>query len=369
MNPWSLSVTSTTLMVIGVLFMWTLELRTTQPAAVVVQPSEVDAFLAEHVRRTSDAYLPAPARVATGIEVHAIVFQGPNEVVVAGDVWQLYPDSMSNHTARGVIFPDAVPTDDDVMHESWRLRVPRGEVVGWSFRATLYEPFDYSKFPIDERDVVLRIWHVDPTQDVVLVPDFQSYDAIYPALLPGLRDGLWIPGWRLEASEFTMASANRRIGFGRPGYVGEGAFPEVAFHVRMTRDFTNAFVSNLLPLLIVALLLYGVLKTVTLDRERVHAYGFSASAALGTNTALLFAALLGHLQIRQDVSTPQILYIEYFYFIVYLLILTVSVVVFLASTPGPHSRFIREEDVQVPKLLYGPVSSGLCFAVTVWVLY
>lgn len=368
MNPWWLSLASTALLVAGVMFVWTLELRTAPPAEAVVDPSQIESLLIEHAGRSGENF-PKPKRISTGIELHAIVFKGPHEVVLTGDVWQIYPASMPAAAARGVTFPDAIPNDDDVMRESWRVHAPRGEVVGWFFRTTLYEPFDYSKFPIDERSVILRFSHADPTEDIVLVPNFDAYPAMHPALLPGLRDGFWIPGWRLEASEFTFASTQRRIGFGRPGYVGEGGFPEVAFQVRMTRDFTDAFISNLLPLLIVAMLLFGVLMTVSLDRERTEAYGFTASSALGTNTALLFAALLGHLRIRQEVATPQILYIEYFYFIVYLMILAVSVVAFHVSTPGQHTRSLTAEDAQLPKLLYWPLCSGLCFAVTVWVFY
>ena len=303
------------------------------------------------------------------MDLQAIVFPGPHDVILVGHIWQLYPPSSPRRLTRGVVFPDAVPVDDDVMRRAWRVDTPRGEVVGWYFRTTLHRRVDYAKFPIDERRVVLRMRHADPTEEVVLVPHFAAYHAMFPALQPGLRDRLGVPGWTVETSEFSLATTERRTGFGLPGFAAEGEVPELGFEVRLTRNFTDAFVSNLLPLMIVAILLFGVLMTASLDKEKAEHHGFTSSAAYATSAALLFVALLGHLQIRAEVATPQILYIEYFYFVAYFMILAVSVVVFITATPGPHPWFITHGDVLLPKVLYWPVSFALFFAVTVCVFY
>ncbi|MDC0670907.1 hypothetical protein [Nannocystis radixulma] len=371
MKPWRLSFAATVPFAAGVLFVWRLELAGIDPshATPVIDEDAVDRFVAESGRRSGRANMPAPVRIETGLELHAIVFPGPHDVIVTGYIWQLYPPSSPRRLSRGVVFPDAVPVDDDVMRRAWRVDTPRGEVVGWYFRTTLHRRVDYAKFPIDERRVVLHMWHADPTEDVVLVPHFAAYHAMFPALRPGLRDRLQVPGWTVESSEFSLATTERRTGFGLPGFAAEGEVPELGFEVRLTRNFTDAFVSNLLPLMIVAMLLFGVLMTASLDKERAEHHGFTSSAAYATSAALLFVALVGHLQIRQEVATPQILYIEYFYFVAYFMILAVSVVVFITATPGPHPRFITYGDVLLPKVLYWPLSFALFFAVTVRVFY
>lgn len=371
MSPWWRSIGVSVAFLAGIVSVWSLELASAGPsrATPVVDTAAIDRFLDGWTRHTGRHDLPRPLPLETGVELHTIVFPGPHDVVVTGHVWQLYPPGLPPSLARGVVFPDTIAQDDDIMREAWRRGTARGEVVGWFFRTTLRQPFDYAKFPIDERRVVLRMAHPDPTEEVVLVPDFAAYHAMYPALRPGLHDRLALPGWRIEASEFTMATTSRGTGLGLPDLVAEGVAPELGFEVRMSRDFTNAFVSNLLPLMIVSLLLFGVLMTVTLDRTRAESHGFTTSAAYATNAALLFVALLGHLQIRQEVTTPQILYIEYFYFIAYIMILAVSVVVFVAATPGPHRPLMAARDALLPKLLYWPLSFALFFAITVWVFY
>ncbi|MFY0535292.1 hypothetical protein [Nannocystis pusilla] len=371
MSPWWLAAAATLPSAVGVVFVWRLELEGVDPshATPVFDPDSVDRFVAELTRRTGRAGLPAPLRIETGIELQAIVFPGPHDVILTGHIWQLYPLSAPRKLKCGVVFPDAVPVDDDVMRQAWRVHTPRGEVIGWYFRTTLYRRVDYAKFPIDERRVVLRMWHADPTEDVVLVPNFSAYHVMFPALQPGLRDRMQVPGWTVETSEFSLATTERRTGFGLPGFAAEGEAPELGFEVRLTRNFTDAFVSNLMPLMIVATLLFGVLMTASLDREKAEHHGFTSSAAYATNAALLFVALVGHLRIREEVSTPQILYLEYFYFVAYFMILAVSVVVFITATPGPHPRLIAYRDVLLPKLAYWPVSFALFFVVTVRVFY
>ena len=371
MSPWWISVGATVALAAGVVALWTIELESADPsrATPVVDAVTVERFLDEVTARTGRRSMPRPAQIETGLELQTIVFPGPHDVIVTGYVWQLFPPALPRTIARGVVFPDTLPADDDVMRQTWRVDTARGEIVGWFFRTTLYQPFDYAKFPIDERRFVLRMWHADPTQDVLLVPNFAAYHAMFPALRPGLRDHLEMPGWHVDASVFAMATTARRTGFGLPGSAAEGEAPELRFELRLTRDFTHAFVSNLLPLMLVALLLFGILMTVTLDKERAAAHGFTTSSAYAASAALLFVALLGHLQIRGEVTTPQILYIEYFYFIAYLMILAVSVIVFVAATPGPHPRFIADRDVLLPKLLYWPLSFSLFFAITAWVFY
>jgi hypothetical protein len=371
MSPWWRPVVTSAAFLAGIIAVWSLELASAgpSPSTPVVDTAAIDRFLGQWTLRTGRRSLPDPVRIETGIELRTIVFPGPHDVILTGYVWQLYPPSLPPTLARGVVFPDTIAQDDDIMREAWRTDTARGELVGWFFRTTLYQPFDYRKFPIDERRVILRMAHADPTEEVVLVPNFAAYHAMYAALRPGLHDRLELPGWRVDASEFTMATTSRWTGFGLPDLVAEGGAPELGFEVRMSRDFTNAFVSNLLPLMIVSLLLFGVLMTVTLDRQRAECHGFTTSAAYATNAALLFVALLGHLQIRQDVTTPQILYLEYFYFIAYLMILAVSVVVFVAASPGRHRPLFTVHDALLPKLLYWPLSFALFFAITVWVFY
>lgn len=369
--PWCTSIGVTLAFAIGIVLLWVIELESADPSSAtpVVDAAAVDRFIDEAARRSGRAVGPRPPVIEVGLEIASIVFPGPHDAIITGHLWQLYGDDAPAELTQGVDFPDAVPSAADTLRQAWRVETARGQVVGWYFRVTLNQPFDYSKFPIDERRLVLRIRHVDPTEDVVLIPNFGAYRAMFPALLPGLRERVEIPGWRVEASLFTLATAERRTGFGLPGFAGEGEVPELAFEVRMTRAFTNAFVSNLLPLMIVAALLFGVLMTASLERERAKPRGFTTSSAYSTNAALLFVALVGHLRTREEVSAPQILYLEYFYFVAYFMIFAVSFVAFVTATPGPHPRWIAHGDVLVPKLVYWPLSFALFFAITALAFY
>jgi hypothetical protein len=77
---------------------------------------------------------------------------------------------------------------------------------------------------------------------------------------------------------------------------------------------------HLLPLLMVLMLLYGALLTITDDPDLSERFGFSASSVIGSCSALFFVVLLAHMQLRQEFAGWSVVYIEYFYFLMYVLL-------------------------------------------------
>jgi hypothetical protein len=128
--------------------------------------------------------------------------------------------------------------------------------TGWRARQS-------DRYPFDTKDVWLRMLPVDFDGDAVLVPDLEAYPVINPSQLPGLESDIVLAGWDTLQSYFRYRQNSYSTNFGIREYVGRTGFPELYYTVDLRRDFGNAFVSDIIPLLVVACLLFGVLATAT----------------------------------------------------------------------------------------------------------
>jgi hypothetical protein len=90
------------------------------------------------------------------------------------------------------------------------------------------------------------------------------------------------------------------------------------------RNFVDPFVSSVLPLIVVATLLFGMLIMVSKQSPKVAATGFKGGDVLRAGVTLLFPVLVAQVNLRSRLGSNTVIYIEYFYFVLYAAILAVS---------------------------------------------
>jgi hypothetical protein len=122
------------------------------------------------------------------------------------------------------------------------------------------------------------------------------------------------------------------------------------------------------PLVVIAMILFATLMTVTRHAEKAELFGFNTSGVLAACAGLFFAVLLAHIQLRDTFAVPDILYLEYFDFVMYFMILLVALDAFL-FTDGPRLRLLAYENNFLPKVLYWPVLLGAMYAITLVVFF
>jgi len=183
---------------------------------------------------------------------------------------------------------------------------------------TVRQNLDYSKYPLDVHSVWLRIWRKNFIYDdqLLLVPDFGAYSLgkepgkskELPRIF-GLDDGIVPGGWLIDETFFNYKNIEYDTDFGF-ATDKQQVFKELHFNIGIRRKFTNAFVINLVPLLIVALLLYAQVMTLTAEDRRAEKFGFNTSGAIATCSALFFVVMLAHIQIRRQFVGSGLVYIE-----------------------------------------------------------
>lgn len=311
-----------------------------------------------------------PIYIPTGVFVQSIEFTTANNVILTGYVWQKYAHSDPENISRGFVLPEAESAE---ISEAYSRPHEDGTVIGWHFRATLRQIFDYSAFPLDTQNVWIRIWHQDFDRNVILTPDFPSYDYTNPVDLPRLEeDNFVLPGWNVVETFFSFRENSHNANFGIEDYVGQLDFPELYFNIALARRFVDPFISHIVPSIAIVIMLFAVLIYGTKSKEEAAKLGFDASTVLSISAAFFFTVLIGHVNLRSGLASERVAYLEYFYLIMYLAILSVAINSLLFTSQRESvilRRVIYSKDNLWPKLFYWPMIMGLLFVITVFVFY
>ncbi len=342
--------------------LWSAKNQTEIDTFQLTDQADVDRFLDANwqSRQATDAF-----EVPTGVFIQSLQFLTATDVHMTGYVWQRFDQVQAAEVEPGFILPELV--DSSVpMRLEYRIPSGEGEVVGWYFEGTVRQPFEYADYPFDHKTVWLRLWPRDFAANTVLTPDLAAYPATEPGDTFGVEETIVLGDWDREDTYFDYLLSSYNTNFGIDQYVGQTDFPELRYNMLIKRRFQNAFIVNLVPLFVVAMLAFAALMTTTRDRERGSIFGFSTSGAIGTVSALFFVVLLAHIQLRTQFAGSGVVYIEWFYFMMYAVLLGVAVNTYLVTAPlTAENRLIAYEDNLIPKVTYWPLLIGTMCVITI----
>ena len=337
--------------------------------------SAVEDFLATHWHQRHNEK-SATLKIKTGIFVQSLQFFNSTEVNLTGYIWQRYQDGIHDSVKPakgevGFILPEQVNSGNDIEpNEVYRIQQGDETVIGWYFESTLRQPFDYRDYPFDHKTVWVRMWPKDFSDNTILVPDFNAYKATGIDDIFGIEEEIVLGTWERENTYFDYKLSSYDTNFGISDYVGQDGFPELHYNFVVKRKFENAFIIYLLPLFLVAALLFASLLTVSAHDELSQKLGFSTSEFIAACSALFFVVLLAHIQLREQFAGTSIVYIEYFYILMYALLVLATVNVYLFSVHAHRwSNILVYRDNLIPKVAYWPLVFGSMILITLNVLY
>jgi len=367
---WGASLASSAAMAGGVALLWYQALTAApdveEGAQALINARDVQRLVGQQQDKSASQLEP-PIIVPTGMFLQTLDFTQDGTLVANGYVWQQYPLQVPEGLQFGVLFPDA--EDVTIADEpDYRRTTPDGEVLGWHFKLSQRQPLRHARYPLDWETVSLRMWHRDFDRNTILVPDLAAFGLMFPELLPGLDEDLQIKGWQATGSYFSVRQHNYNTNFGIPEYTGQWNFPELEFNILLRRNFLDPFVSYVTPLLVVLLLLFAVQMTVSKQEGRSALLGFNAAAIVASCSALFFVVLVSHGAVRSSLGDQKIFYLEYWYLVTYIAILSSSVNAILFSLNAPLP-LLHYRDNLAAKLLFWPATTMLLFAATMFVFY
>ncbi|NGO79669.1 hypothetical protein G6045_29020, partial [Streptomyces sp. YC504] len=298
--------------------------------------------------------------VRTGVMIETLEFTGANNVRVTGFLWQHLPAG-DDVTKPNVEFPDAI--DGGVGDEFYRDKTPEGQVIGWRLKVSMREAFDYTHYPLDNQAVWLVMWPRDA--GTVLVPDFSAYPpwnedekfGIYPGLVGG--------DWDTQFSTWSLTEGQERTNYGRPTHSIDGQDAELTFSMGVGRQYLSPLLNRLVPLIVIALLVFGSLFVITTDSDRRSLSGFTTWAVIGFCGSMMLVVSVQHSSLRSETASGGVVYAEYFYFILYLVIGLVALNA-IEHTANKRVPVIDWRGNAAARLLYWPVVTVLLLIATVF---
>ena len=207
--------------------------------------------------------------IPTGVFLQSLKFNNATEVNITGYIWQKYNKSVfadipaDQDVPVGFILPEAVDSGENLEpQQAYRRDInDQEEVIGWYFESTLKQRFNYQKYPLDHKTVWIRIWGKDFGRSNVLVPDLKAYSSTQPGDAFGFDKSIVLGDWKVEETFFDFKTPRYDMDFGLDKPLPET--PELYFNIVLRREFLGAFIVNLVPLLISAILLFATLLTIT----------------------------------------------------------------------------------------------------------
>jgi hypothetical protein len=306
-----------------------------------------------------------PLRIPTGVFLQTLDFTSPIDVYVTGYVWQKYDDTIPKELIpgeeeAGFIMLDVQESNDLGLAERYRYEEGNVTVIGWYFEGTLRQSFDYSYYPFDYKDVKIRLWPKDfnngeLNRQVVLVPDLNSYPVINPKAKPGVAGDIVVGIWDLNDSFFEYTFNSYNTNFGLTSAASKTNYPELSFTIILQRNFLGPFISRVGPQIVVITLLFAILLIATAD---------NSMEVLGACAGFVFIVIIDQTTFREQIVSKGLVFLEYFYFLIYLYIFLVAINAILLLFPSTFP-IVKYKDNFVFKLAYWPSITTLLLIITI----
>lgn len=321
----------------------------------VSDKATLDKKKSEYKNRSDSFHLEAPLFVPTGVYIDAIKFSGPSDVFLSGYVWQKYGNDFPKDLKKEFLISKATNLSIEKLNSSINNGI---ETIQFHFEAEIRQRLTHRTYPLEEELIEFQMIHKELDHNIVLTPDLDAYKVRSASLLPGLDKSAFISGWNLINSYYELRRSDLNTNFGVTRTVGKDDFPVLYYNIEIQRNFVDAFISNLTPLIIVSVMLFFMLFLM----EKID-----TAKVFNICIAMFFVIVFSHIDIRSKISAQEIFYLEYFFFITYGLILYVALnaIGWLLQTDTWYYR----HNSSIHSVLYWPVLLGLTLGVTVFTFY
>ena len=306
--------------------------------------------------------------IPTGTFIEELLVTDSYNMSVSGKIWQKWPVEHDLKDNKGFHFIQAAPNGRSVLVELLsKDRLDSATwLYTWKFNATLRIFFDYRQYPLDQHYIDIKLIYPDMTDKIMLVPDFESYEALNPSSRPGMSDIIFLPRHRIIASYFSFSSLDMKTFFGQDRVDKNSEFQLLEYVIVIKRRFITPFISFVIPFILGSIIIFFLLYS--LNKNKDDKSGVTVMGVVQGMAALFFAMLLAHITIRNKIPTPHITYLETFYIVNYIMTILLILVVVMYSGPTKY-KFLDYKDNLLVKVIYWPFLFGLIYVITLIKFY
>ena len=299
--------------------------------------------------------------IPTGLYLYTVTLDTTSPTMSTnGHIWQKFDLTKDADLVKEVIIFNATEQSFEKVYDVTKDGI---QTIGWRFHATIKGNFDYIRYPFDQQNLIFELGNKNYADDVILVPDFAAFTGMrspHSEIDPSTSTAPWIINSTYSFYELT----NFNTDFGIKEYTHQTDFPTLCFNIAVSRDFIYPFMAGMLPIAIIFLVAFSILLIIGLSDK-----GNSlASLILSLCSGLFFATILSHQTFQRTVESSRLTYFEYFYFLIYaiILIITIDGLLYALDKGG---ILIDYRQNSIARFIFWPVVFAACLVVTLIFFY
>lgn len=231
------------------------------------------------------------------LDVDSIEFLGSNNVKMTGTI------EYKNHFQNNFFFPDAIEYNDKIILSNKNITIKQFSII-------LRESFEYNKYPLDSNIIWLRIRNSSFDNKKIIIPDFNKYDNLtFISSNSGINKDIVLNGWDIKGTFFSFNK-----------YSPESH--EILYNICLKRKMLNPFISAILPISIILFIIFGILILLEKDKSESR-----IEFILGSVSGLFFTIIISQNNLREQIDTNELLYLDYYFFLIYIIL---AMIIFLS---------------------------------------
>ena len=322
---WQLSLFATILLIFNIVLVGYLEHTgsrrvNSDESPPIADASSLGSFVNRQQSRREKVRLPNSIPIPTGIFIERIAFENSYNLNVAARIWQKYPVGLVETVDEGFHLPQTSPFAEASFAQESSRRVVKGVngkpdylLISWDFRVTLQQYLNYKNFPFDKRHITIDIVPIKNEDNLLFTPDLDSYEFTVPSKKPGLNQNVKVSGNNIMKSyyNYSVESYDTDFGFGVRTLFQE--VPILHYNIDLRRILLNTFVTYLIPIFVVLIMMYILLSACSKTEQR--------QGIIEGMAAFFFVLIFSHIDMRKEIITADLIYMEYFYFVTYIMII------------------------------------------------
>lgn len=301
--------------------------------------------------------------IPTGVYIDRLFFEDSYNVSVSGQIWQKYPNTIVDSVTTGFALPQTAPfAEAQLLEERGRQQGDEYTIITYAFRNTFRLNFQYKKYPFDRRNIKLYIQPLSLKDNLIFVPDLESYAFTNPSQCPGISKKIELSGSEILESYFSYNYYTYDATFGSPISGSNTPVAEMYYNVKLKRVLITAFVTYLIPIFVTLIMMFMLIYTIKKEEDK-KVDGNIVQAM----TAFFFVLIFSHIDLRKNIDTAELIYMEYFYFVTYVMIILSTYNLITYSRDKNH-LFDYKENLIV-KTTFWPVFLMMILIITLLMFY
>lgn len=335
-------------------------------SAPMIDIGTIKSFVDNQVQKATELKVTPPVPVPTGIYIQRMEFEDGYNLNVGGSIWQKYPLNVAETADIGFVLPQMSPfAEAAYIEESYRKTIEAQEdqpgylLVGFEFRVTLRLNLNYADYPFDKRHLSIELLPKNNNDYLLFTPDLASYNYTNPSQKSGINHNIAISGSQVLESYFnyTLESYDTDFGYGNKALFEK--VPVLHFNINLRRVLLNSFVTYLIPIFVTLIMVFILIYACGKTEER---QGIIESMA-----AFFFVLIFSHIDLRKEIVTADLIYMEYFYFTAYFMLILATFN--LITYAKDKSAVFDYNNNQIFKALFFPIFLFIILIVTLLKFY